>query len=584
MSDTHPPVVLAPLKLDAFVLNESLCKINDTFKIGPITQPNYTFLRLTDSLLTADVLDHVDLHSSTPAELNSRITDLGTGQTHANRLGVYVKWTLPPVYRAGVAAATIATQEQFDKHKTQKLQAGFPDQPKVNAGNVDTGSAQMRPVPNRWIVVRRLDLTTMVPRDADIPPVQAWLIESNRLHTINDADLADRDLEVDVVPIINLNSTAGDSVIDGQAEIFMGSKTLIYPTVSESAPNPSYIDLDVLTAANPLFADYQPHNSNIFSMLDDFAYGPTTNPSRLIEARADYQVIGWHANEGDDPFTTDPSVTSIPSRLSRLQALQMRLKAPTTSNPDKTGLPWVESPDFAKAWLEANASARILTHATMYGVHWKSGLDGRPTKCLADAAATNFKQQPISIGATALDALYAYCRVHEHSDTDHDLVRMEKDLVALHDLLKTAETDDVDALQAAQDESYEQSFTKIDGETHWYFHGNNPRSNQPVIPNTQDKLKLATLNSLQRMLDTSQREVQRIEWELFAACWNFVSGWVYVDLHFCNPLESTVEFSLGGRMTVSTRGECSVIKPPMERRRMLLLFSVLCTRIFLCHI
>jgi hypothetical protein len=525
MSSTHPPVVLAPLKLDAFILNESLCTRSDTFKICPITQPNYTFLRLTDSLLTADILDHVDLHTSTPAELNSRITDLGTGQTHSNRLGVYVKWTLPSVYRSGAAAAAVTTKEQFDQHQANKLQAGLPNQ-SIKYGDADVKSAQMRPVPDRWIVVRRLDKTSIVPKNADIPLVQAWLIESNRLHSINDADLASSDLEVDVVPFVNLNSKTGDSVVDGQAEVFVGSKTLIYPTASNAAPNPNYTNLDVLTSANPFLADYQPHNSNVFSMLDDFAYGTSNPPSRLTEATADYQVIGWHTDEVDDPFTTDSTIHPVPSRISRLKALQMRLKAPTISNPDKTSkIPWIETPDFAKTWLGDNAETRVLSHATMYGVHWKSGLTGRPTTCLADSAAANFQKQPISVGATVLDALYAYCRVHDHSDSDLDLVRMEKDVEALHNLLNTTEEDDVDALQASQDESYEQTFAKFDGETHWFFYGNTPGSNQPVVPDQQDKTRLETLNGLQRILDVGQKELARAKWELFAAWWNFVSGW-----------------------------------------------------------
>lgn len=520
MPGSPSPVVLAPLKVDAFVLNESLCARSDTFKICPITQPNYTFLRLTDSLLTADILDHVDLHVSTPAELNSRITDLGTGQIHANRLGVYVKWTLPPVYRSGAAAVNAADPSQG--YRDRKLQAGYP---KPAPGNADPNAIQMRPVPNRWIVIRRLDMNTISPKGVKIPPVQAWLIESDRMRNINDADLASSDLEVDVVPFVNLESTAGDSVIDGQAEVFIGSKTLIYPTVGKTASTPAYINLDVLTSANPLFADYQPHNGNVFSMLDNFAYDQ--NGGCLTEARADYQVIGWHSDQGDDPFSTDSTISIPPSHMSRLQALEMRLKAPVISNPDKASsntVPWIESPDFGSTWLSDNAQTRLLTHGTMYGVHWKGGPTGRPGTCLADAAAANFKKQPISIGATPLDALYAYCRVHDTIDTDSTLVRMEKDLEALHDLLQTTEDGDVDALQASQDESYEQAFSKFEGETHWFFYGNTPNSNQPVIPSPTDKLNLATLNSLQRALDMSQKEVTRAKWELFAIWWNFVSA------------------------------------------------------------
>lgn len=68
-------VVLLPMKVDAFVLNDAVCS-SPSYKIAPITQPNYTFLRLHDNLIEADILDHVDLHAPADPDLTSRITDL----------------------------------------------------------------------------------------------------------------------------------------------------------------------------------------------------------------------------------------------------------------------------------------------------------------------------------------------------------------------------------------------------------------------------------------------------------------------------------------------------------------------------
>jgi hypothetical protein len=104
--------VLAPIPLSAFCLTPP-CAANPNYKLAPITQPNYTFLRLHDNLIEADVLDAVDLHSVSPAALNPRLTNLGKATANAapnaglreNRLGVYLHWTLPPVYRMGNSAA-----------------------------------------------------------------------------------------------------------------------------------------------------------------------------------------------------------------------------------------------------------------------------------------------------------------------------------------------------------------------------------------------------------------------------------------------------------------------------------------------
>ncbi|KAK8092613.1 hypothetical protein PG999_010147 [Apiospora kogelbergensis] len=83
-SDPYPVLrgpVLVPVKLDAFVLNPTICGDggvdNHDYLIAPITQPNYTFLRLRDFLLQGDVLNHVDLHAAAPADMNTRMTDFG---------------------------------------------------------------------------------------------------------------------------------------------------------------------------------------------------------------------------------------------------------------------------------------------------------------------------------------------------------------------------------------------------------------------------------------------------------------------------------------------------------------------------
>jgi hypothetical protein len=74
---TTPATVLIPLQVNAFALTEKTCDSKNNYRIAPITQPNYTFLRLHDNLITSDILDHVDLHAVQPSNLNSRLTDLG---------------------------------------------------------------------------------------------------------------------------------------------------------------------------------------------------------------------------------------------------------------------------------------------------------------------------------------------------------------------------------------------------------------------------------------------------------------------------------------------------------------------------
>lgn len=69
------------MDMDAFCLTADLANPNThTSRICPVTQPDYTGLRLQDAVLQHDILDHVDLHKSQPAEFNPRLADLGSKQ------------------------------------------------------------------------------------------------------------------------------------------------------------------------------------------------------------------------------------------------------------------------------------------------------------------------------------------------------------------------------------------------------------------------------------------------------------------------------------------------------------------------
>src|SRR4051812_40404994 len=96
---TTTTTVLAAFQFNAFVLNPGCwdllnpgcCDLKKhSSNIVPISQPNYTFLRLHDNLITADLLGHAGLHCVSPASLNQRLTDFGSWETCDNRIGVYV--------------------------------------------------------------------------------------------------------------------------------------------------------------------------------------------------------------------------------------------------------------------------------------------------------------------------------------------------------------------------------------------------------------------------------------------------------------------------------------------------------------
>lgn len=218
-------------------------------------------------------------------------------------------------------------------------------------------------------------------------------MESDRLRNINDADLADKDLEVDVTPSINpggLDPTVA-TVIQEQAEVFIGKSTVADQWDPKEADAAARVDLTVLTSSNPLFPDYQPHNSNVFSILDNFSYKGSTGGHAsdlyLDSATCDYFVVGWHSSADHDPFTTAP-ILPTPLNDDRLGSCQMQLKDNST--------------DSAKDWRNTKTPTRILCHAAMYDVKYVRG--DVPGTVLADEAGLQLKEkQSIAVGVTPLD-------------------------------------------------------------------------------------------------------------------------------------------------------------------------------------
>lgn len=232
--------VTIPIDLTAFVLTPSCC--DGLSKIAPITQPDYIGLRLDESLIQHDVLDHADFHLTSPASHNTRVTDIGTDppELRKNRLGVYLHWSLPRLYRA-------ATQ--------------FADSSK-HGQNTDKGSDHSQPVfrkvPNRYLIVRRLAQQQPLQQ---LPEYQTWVVESDRKRKINDIPES-VDIEVDVTPFVSYDGETKQNVFATQAEIFIGQRnehsgwdTKPNGWQEESSPDPgNFVDLNVMSAANPLFA------------------------------------------------------------------------------------------------------------------------------------------------------------------------------------------------------------------------------------------------------------------------------------------------------------------------------------------
>lgn len=325
------PIVLIPMLLSAFHLSPPICDDDsqNPFYLAPLTQPDYTSLRLDHASIAHDVQEHIDLSWTRPAAANNRITDLATGLPRRNRLGIVLHWSLPKPFRWGTSA-TAST-------------------------STSTSDPKLRTPPNRWLVVRHVEPATIAPAVPLFPEFDAWVVESDRIRHISELDV-NIDLETDVAPFLHSTATGKEAtdLLNAQAETFLGLRAPAHEW-HESGSAGRRVDLGVLASANPFFADYAPHCANVFSITDTFAYafdlGDGKTETRYLEkADASYCVIGWHSDGAHDLFAGLDMKASIEDLFSGL------------------GL----SLDLTAALAEG-IRPRTLTVGRMYNVAWNYG-------------------------------------------------------------------------------------------------------------------------------------------------------------------------------------------------------------------
>ncbi|KAJ9633785.1 hypothetical protein H2199_009232 [Coniosporium tulheliwenetii] len=509
--------IIVPVKLDAFVLNASVVSSGpSTSRIAPITQPNYAALRPNPFDIQHDLLQDLDVRYAKDPSTNPRVTDIANGLPRLNRLGVYLHWMLPRVYRIAVNATPSAEtgKEGFNAKARKK---GFRNSLQSSNGpdDKDAQAPQYRQVPNRWLIVRWIpDKTTILPVDAKdkVPEFQAFLIESDRCQGIGDLE-DDVDAEVEAAPFVDPSKGLEDQADTAEKK---------------------YIPLSVLHSSNHLFADYQPHNSNVFSLVDNFAYEvpviidgePRLVENYLAAATASYFVFGWHS----DPELQDvvalasldekraPDQTLTHEKL--LQTLMMEIKRS-------------DSPD-AKAWLADKVQKeRAILHGAMYDVVWSSAAP--PSVPANDVAQKLAGSMPIAIGTTALDALLTFVQAHDKPPEPHgplasrdadpthlSLQQIEDDILKLQTLL-LKQDDGIDAHDEAKDLLHHDHYSRTSGGYIWHFASREGKDVKPHVPSRDEQLAISRMNAMQLLSDACLRQAKLLRWQLFAEWWKYVS-------------------------------------------------------------
>jgi len=193
---------------------------------------------------------------------------------------VYLHWSLPRLYRT--ARSTAKAPAPGDK--------------------TDSTQPVFRKVPNRWLVVRHLDLKTADP-PGRLPEYQSWIIESDKIRNIDQIDAATlanappADLEVDCVPFVSAGGDGtGDKVLGQQVEVFLGQRTdhvKWTPGQSENQTgwaegNAQSPGLTVMDSSNPLFPGKTP-GSNL-KQPTSYSFGTRLRPAQLQRFLVDRQL------------------------------------------------------------------------------------------------------------------------------------------------------------------------------------------------------------------------------------------------------------------------------------------------------
>ncbi|KAF3138905.1 hypothetical protein TWF569_008602 [Orbilia oligospora] len=493
---------LIPVKLDAFIFNKPVCNSGvDKAKIAPITQPNYSFLRLGEGYLQSDIMHHVDLHNAWPADRNSRFTDLGTFKPFRKRQGVYLHWTMPLVYRSGLPNTSAPS-----KTPSSEL-------PGITSAESDPTVPIFPDAPARWLVVRKIDdMESIQPPEArdHFKRVTAWVIESDRKWQLDELG-EDVDLQVDVSPFIYAKSdenTPGEKPIslDEQAEIFIGEKIPL-ESWKEVGLGKDRIDLKLLGSSNQLFADYQPHCSNVFSMLDNFEYNTDYGTQYLEQAQASYYVMGWNWRESKDIFHFEKNNKA--SRCDKISQMNMEIKGLKGSS---------KVPDAMQKWLDSTDSSRTICHGAIYCVKWDTA---KPPKNIPGdkyAALLN-GTLPVAVGTTPLDALTTYADSHKDIEKEGTPKRLETIISKLERYL-LARDDGVETQFEAADLLYNWNYLRLEGGQRYYISGDSKTESDSGIP-TETLTALAELNRSQAFFDAISRRIKQLRWLMFSEWWKY---------------------------------------------------------------
>ncbi|OJJ42376.1 hypothetical protein ASPZODRAFT_20494 [Penicilliopsis zonata CBS 506.65] len=468
--------LLVPIKLDIFAIGDPAAYASHcpSVTLLPTNPFDYSRLRLEPKTLHADLQEHADFASARPAAANPRLVDVATGRPRDNVSGVYLSWTLPQIYRR----ETIALP-------------GAPRAP--GAPGVVAPAA-----PNRWMVAR-------VTRS---PATNAgWVIESDVCRHIDTVD-ASVDLLTEAALCMAPTTGGAPSTVslEGQGEYFLGAQRPLENWVEEAAETVRIKPLTANGAGNVLFADYQPHNPNVFSFRDPLDGVP---PGTQIG----YSVVGWHADAAEDPFMRQDGQEQVTNE-DLLAQFGLRLD---------------DSPGAAP-WTASTLPARHLCHGSTYTLlTWspESGASPPPDdpKISAQAAATRLQAKgSVAVGADPMDAFGAFLHSAGRGQTHLDFRTLQA-------LAASGRPDAaVDEQTAAEQRlAILREFKVLDGGSRWKVQPAEEKNTSQdsaltMRLDSRQKTALHQLHEAQWAYNHLQFNLDHRRWKLFCEWWRCINA------------------------------------------------------------
>ena len=265
-------------------------------------------------------------------------------------------------------------------------------------------------------------------------------------------------------------------------------------------------------------------------MADSFSYFEDSHDpnigiieKHLTNAVADYFVIGWHSDVGDEPLVADGHDTSL---LNRLKALNLKINS-TKEDHDF---------DSVTELLNSTETTRLLLHGSIFNVTFDFA--SKPSSAADEIAAkigSDTSMEPLSVGTTPLDSMLAFLGAHDSKKNIETFFgsatsQATTDILSLAEFLYAAD-DSYDERVRAQDLLYTNNYEKHPGGTTWNFNVT-PKSTQEanVITKkstatmlTSEQLQmLQTTNEAQARADKLAIKLSAKRWELFALWWKYV--------------------------------------------------------------